>query len=242
MGGIKKKKVVQPPPPPKSRARSNTSISSSSSTENTPASPSGTTYPQQAAELSIALGLGTPEWRIHASDPAARDFHTVACYFKYGGPHGGPIGEVRNIFGKKKAKEECARLTVAYLQDVKQRRLEFGARMMASAQAGSGPAKEDVQTAEAVGSGPAEEAVQGAESSADDLEEEKTASVQGGQPVGSVPAKEDVQGTQPVGSVPAKEGVQAAKAGVDDLEEKMQSEMLEDADSDVEFEDAMEEL
>ena len=219
MGGIKKKKVVQPPPQPKPRARSNTSLSSSSSTENIPASPSGTTYPQQAAELSIALGLGTPEWRIHASDPAARDFHTVACYFKYGGPHGGPIGEVRNIFGKKKAKEECARLTVAYLQDVKQRRLEFGARMMASAQAGSGPAKEDVQAAE--------EAVQGAEPGADDLEVKKTASV---------------QGEQLVGSVPAKEGVQAAKAGVDDLEEKMQSEMLEDADSDVEFEDAMEEF
>lgn len=55
----------------------------------------------------------------------------MCCYFKDGGPHEGPIGEVRNILGKKKAKEECARLVLLYLQVVKEQRLEYARGMMA---------------------------------------------------------------------------------------------------------------
>ena len=65
------------------------------------------------------------------SSAAAPGFHTVSCYFKDSGPHQGPLGEVRNVFGKKKAKEECARLVVQYLQDVKETRLEYARSMMA---------------------------------------------------------------------------------------------------------------
>jgi hypothetical protein len=43
----------------------------------------------------------------------------------------GPIGEVRNIHGKKKAKEECARLTLEYLKEVRDRRVAYGKEMMA---------------------------------------------------------------------------------------------------------------
>lgn len=44
--------------------------------------------------------------------------------------HEGPIGEVRNVYGKKRAKEECARLVVGYLEGVRERRREEGRRRM----------------------------------------------------------------------------------------------------------------
>jgi hypothetical protein len=37
---------------------------------------------------------------------------------------------VRNVFGKKKAKEECARLTLEYLNEVHAHRLAYGQAMM----------------------------------------------------------------------------------------------------------------
>lgn len=42
------------------------------------------------------------------------------------------------MFGKKKAKEECARLTLEYLLDVREKRRAYGARMMAGVRGGEG--------------------------------------------------------------------------------------------------------
>lgn len=50
--------------------------------------------------------------------------------------HAGPIGEVRNILGKKKAKEECARLTLSYLEEVHRYRMECGRRLMEGVKGG----------------------------------------------------------------------------------------------------------
>ncbi|KAF2798946.1 hypothetical protein K505DRAFT_413993 [Melanomma pulvis-pyrius CBS 109.77] len=97
-------------------------------------------FAQRAAELSTQLSLGAPEWRYSPSDPAAPGFHTVACYFKSGGLHQGPIGEVRHIHGKKNAKEECARNTVVYLIGVRDRRLSYGQKMMMGVEGGEGVA------------------------------------------------------------------------------------------------------
>lgn len=60
----------------------------------------------------------------------------MSCYFSAGGPHAGPIGEVRNVFGKKKAKEECARKTLEYLEHVYRERVAFGQRMMEGVEGG----------------------------------------------------------------------------------------------------------
>jgi len=54
----------------------------------------------------------------------------VTCSFKDGGELEGPVGEVSHIFGKKKAKEECARLTLEYLRIEKERRMSYGRKMM----------------------------------------------------------------------------------------------------------------
>jgi len=67
-----------------------------------------------------------------------RDFHTVQCFFNGGGEHAGPIGEVRNVFGKKKAKDECARQTLEYLNEVYKERMAYGVKMMEGARGAEG--------------------------------------------------------------------------------------------------------
>ncbi|KAF2476145.1 uncharacterized protein BDR25DRAFT_322433 [Lindgomyces ingoldianus] len=135
VGGIKKKKVVQIPPQPLPVTSPSPKklLNSSSPTSPGPSPGPGTSYASQVAQIAISLGLPTPEWRFH-EDPNASapptGFHTLACFFKNGGPHAGPIGETRHIFGRKKAKEECARKTLEYLNQVKERRLSSGRRML----------------------------------------------------------------------------------------------------------------
>ncbi|USP79228.1 hypothetical protein yc1106_06502 [Curvularia clavata] len=132
VGGIKKKKKAQNAPSPTASATASTEdVNSPSGNTNS------TSFAQQVATIAASLTLPTPEWRFtpHPSDPT---FHTVACFFRGAGPHEGPIGEVRNVFGKKKAKEECARLALEYLLDVREKRRAYGARMMAGVVGGEG--------------------------------------------------------------------------------------------------------
>jgi hypothetical protein len=127
VGGIKKAKKPQPTiPETVSQSTPGRSPSVTSASTNSPGSIS---YAQQVATLANMLSLNTPEWKYmsHPSDPT---FHSVSCFFKNGGPHEGPIGEVCNIHGKKKAKEECARLTLQYLKEVRERRMAYGKQMM----------------------------------------------------------------------------------------------------------------
>ncbi|XPS79782.1 hypothetical protein M3J09_011754 [Ascochyta lentis] len=123
VGGIKKRK-----PAPANDTSSSLDERKASVASSSPGSGSAT---QQVASLAVLLNLGTPEWRFTHENPTVPDIHTVSCYFKNGGAHEGPIGEVRNIFGKKRAKDECARLTLQYLSELREKREEVGRRMMA---------------------------------------------------------------------------------------------------------------
>ncbi|KAF2268296.1 hypothetical protein CC78DRAFT_541028 [Lojkania enalia] len=78
-------------------------------------------FASRVAALATDLGLVTPEYH-YASDARAPGFHTVSCFFKNGGRHEGPLGTVRHVFGKKNAKEACARLVFAYLVEVREER------------------------------------------------------------------------------------------------------------------------
>ncbi|KAF1851300.1 uncharacterized protein K460DRAFT_373336 [Cucurbitaria berberidis CBS 394.84] len=132
VGGIKKKKaqpaltesatISTSTPSAETRKLSTTSTASTSIANNV-------SYAQQVAHLAVTLSLSTPEWCFNPH-PVDKEFHTVSCFFRNGGPHEGPIGEVRNIFGKKKAKEECARLTLEYLNGVRAHRMRCGERML----------------------------------------------------------------------------------------------------------------
>jgi hypothetical protein len=128
VGGIKKKPNLQPSPLTELTARKPSTTSAQSASES---------FAQQVARLAIMLSLGTPEWRYTPST-MDKDFHTVQCFFNGGGMHKGPIGEVRNVFGKKKAKEECARLTLEYLGQVREHRVAYGQRMMEGISGGEG--------------------------------------------------------------------------------------------------------
>ena len=134
VGGIRKRKKG-PPIDPENVSISPLDGSSSPSTTPiqattpTPAPPGTPSYASRVATPAVTLALPTPEWNYtpHPSDPT---FHSVCCFFKGAGQHEGPIGEVRNIYGRKKAKEECARLTLEYLVQVKEERLRYGMSVM----------------------------------------------------------------------------------------------------------------
>jgi len=126
-GGIKKRKAQTNPLPTVA-----TPVTSPKASTPAPASgpPNSVSYAQQAAQLATLLGLNTPEWRFAPADPTAPGFHTVTSHFKDGGPYAGPLGIAEHVFGKKKAKEECARQTLEILAAIRQRRLSYGQRMM----------------------------------------------------------------------------------------------------------------
>ncbi|KAJ4375476.1 hypothetical protein N0V86_007007 [Didymella sp. IMI 355093] len=98
----------------------------------------GASATSQVAALAHLLSLSTPEYRFTSPDPSISDVHTVSCFFKNGGAHEGPIGEVRNIFGKKNAKNECARKTLQYLTSLKSEREAIANRLIAGIQGGAG--------------------------------------------------------------------------------------------------------
>ncbi|KAI4923637.1 uncharacterized protein J4E92_007611 [Alternaria infectoria] len=134
VGGIRKRKKASPTDPDTVSISPLDNSSSPSTppiqaTTPTPAPPGTPSYASRVATLAVTLALPTPEWNYtpHPSDPT---FHSVCCFFKGAGQHEGPIGEVRNIYGRKKAKEECARLTLEYLQEVKEERLRYGISVM----------------------------------------------------------------------------------------------------------------
>jgi hypothetical protein len=127
VGGIKKKKAQ--PTRPEIVSTSSSSGRTASLTPVTTNTPASMSYAQQVATLAHILSLPTPEWK-YTPHPSDKDFHSVSCSFRGAGAHEGPIGEVRNVFGKKKAKEECAKLTLEYLEEVRERRVDYGRRMM----------------------------------------------------------------------------------------------------------------
>jgi hypothetical protein len=121
VGGIKKRKsaanTTSPSPAEGSNAGTGTDARS--------------TALSQVVALANLLSLGSPEYRFESD---ATNLQTVSCFFKNGGKHEGPIGEVRNVLGKKRAKEECARFVLEYLSEEKKRREAIAAKLSAGIQ------------------------------------------------------------------------------------------------------------
>ena len=135
VGGIRKRKPAFTNP-----AVSPPSLSADGRKLSAAPSPGAASATSQVAALAHLLNLNTPEYRFTQENSSVPDIHTVSCYFKNGGAHEGPIGEVRNVFGKKRAKEECARLALQYLTEVKKQREEIAARLVAGIAGGAGVA------------------------------------------------------------------------------------------------------
>ncbi len=60
-------------------------------------------------DICPILGLTVPTYRFVATSPSTPNLLSGAAYFVGQPMFPGPVGEVRNVFGKKSAKEECAR-------------------------------------------------------------------------------------------------------------------------------------
>ncbi|KAF2493911.1 hypothetical protein BU16DRAFT_619117 [Lophium mytilinum] len=83
-------------------------------------------HPAAARVLALAseLGLPQPEYQWAAPSALAPGLFTVSSLFPGSGVGGedGVVATARHVFGKKAAREECARLTVVELEGVLERR------------------------------------------------------------------------------------------------------------------------
>lgn len=137
-GGIKKPKSSAGVATPTTTTTSNKTSTPTTPSKVTPGTPSYMeSYPSRVAQLATQLSLPCPEYIYtpHASEP---NFQSVACFFRDAGPHAGPLGEVRNVFGRKRAKDECARLVLAYLEELKEQRLAYGRETMMAVRGSGG--------------------------------------------------------------------------------------------------------
>ncbi|KAH7138504.1 hypothetical protein B0J11DRAFT_587860 [Dendryphion nanum] len=100
-------------------------------------------YAMRVTVLAHRLGLTTPEYTL-LENPSAPGFHTATCTFKSSPLFPGPIGQVRHVFGKKKAKEECAREVFGVLEQEREKRTAFGRKVMGGVK-GAGSVVEGVE-------------------------------------------------------------------------------------------------
>lgn len=91
-----------------------------------PRSPSATIpFAQQVPDLCQRLGLTVPAYRLDQASPGSAMYD---AYADFGGDPSidGKVGEVKNVYGKKAAKEEVARIVCSFLRDIeRQRRAQF---------------------------------------------------------------------------------------------------------------------
>lgn len=72
-------------------------------------------------DLSNVLGLGAPFYQL-VSKPEAPAIFSGAAHFTTTPLFTKPLGEVRNVYGRKNAKEECARSVLEILKDLAKKR------------------------------------------------------------------------------------------------------------------------
>lgn len=86
-----------------------------------------TSTPHGQTELAHLLSLPPPMYRLSPASSAAPNLLSGAAYFSgvdaaYHPLLSKPVGEVRNLFGKKNGKEECARGVWEVLREVARER------------------------------------------------------------------------------------------------------------------------
>ncbi|KAI9771174.1 MAG: hypothetical protein M1840_002525 [Geoglossum simile] len=75
-----------------------------------------TNFTQKVNALCPKFGLSPPEYRL-SSDPRSESMYSGAAYFNDPILPSEPIGDVRNVYGKKKAKEEISKAVLAFLKE-----------------------------------------------------------------------------------------------------------------------------
>lgn len=76
-------------------------------------------YAQKVNELSPILGLWPPQYRIFPNpDAPAGNILSGAAYFQDNPLLSSPVGTINNVYGKKHAKEQCARAVYKVLMHI----------------------------------------------------------------------------------------------------------------------------
>jgi len=81
----------------------------------------GQTYAAEVPTLCHKLGIGIPSYIITQKNPIL-PIYDVYADFDSDPRIEGKIGEVENVYGKKNAKEESAKLTVLFLQEIEKKK------------------------------------------------------------------------------------------------------------------------
>ncbi|KAG9234247.1 hypothetical protein BJ875DRAFT_461944 [Amylocarpus encephaloides] len=114
------KRAKIPPPPPK--AKTPTDLAGNASTPVKPSEPK-TKFVGQVPELCKRLGFEIPRYELTKNTDNAALW---SGYAHFGGDPriDGPVGEVKNIYGQKSAKELIAEELVSFLKSIEKHRLE----------------------------------------------------------------------------------------------------------------------
>lgn len=86
---------------------------------------SAQSWGQRVNALYPLLGLPTPEYRLQL-DEGSINFYSGAAYFSGVVDAEGPVGEVRHVVGRRRAREECAKGVWFFLEGLRRRRLGEG--------------------------------------------------------------------------------------------------------------------
>lgn len=87
---------------------------------------------QQILTLSNTLGLAQPIWNLKQNEQAPL-FWDCSASFPNAPNMPDSVGAVRNVHGKKIAKEECARAVLDFLKEIEAERKERLAKLLGSA-------------------------------------------------------------------------------------------------------------
>jgi hypothetical protein len=84
--------------------------------------PTPTSYAGQVPGLCHRLGFSIPKYEIN---PVAPNTALYDAWADFGADPRieGKVGEIKNVYGKKNAKEEVARVVISFLQDIERQRM-----------------------------------------------------------------------------------------------------------------------
>jgi hypothetical protein len=80
-----------------------------------------TTYAQQVPGLCNRLGFNVPTYKLESTSPGSSMYN---AYADFGADLriDGKVGEVKNVFGRKRAKEAVAEIVISFLKGIEQHR------------------------------------------------------------------------------------------------------------------------
>lgn len=114
-GSVKFPKPSPPPPAPNVKSRPTTPTPRDNSTQ-------PTSYSARVPEICQRLGFNPPRYDI---TPALPNTPLWNGYADFGSDPriDGKVGEVKNVFGKKNAKEEVAKIVLLFMQDIERQKM-----------------------------------------------------------------------------------------------------------------------